>query len=235
MTPMSYRFIDIADELSKFDVTGMIYLRAQEFWTTSQYGQKVWRNHRFDMTFSKFLLSLRDRLTYSKLLDKISTYMPLDHLVVGDFARAARSGLLADFLKGAAIPSDTVTSTGEEIFRRTSLPHWATLFLLKCNQADIPAAAFLDVRRALAVHAASESELGLRPGIDLATPEERQGLRKVAAADEARLAHMYGVMLSDEIRKSRAYRSFDEDDFRAIRAAIAPALAKATHGALKTI
>ncbi|MEP6967593.1 MAG: hypothetical protein ABI906_05895 [Pseudomonadota bacterium] len=233
--PTEYRFDDIAYHLSEFDVTGIIYLRCQENWAISLYGQKVKGIGRFTKTFSEYIPSLRSRLIYSRILDTIRGHFPLDRLVVGNFDQAARSGLLEDFLDRTGLPRDRLTSTGKQELRNTSRLHGATLFLLKCNQAGLPDAAFLEVRRALGGHAARNPDLGLGPGLDTATPEARRILRAATDDDADRLLERYGVSLSAEPRAPIAYRPFDEHDFNTIRQAIAPRLPMATREALETI
>lgn len=233
--PTEYRFDHIAYRLSEFDVTGIIYLRCQEHWATSLYGQKVSGVGRFTKAFSDYITSLRSRLIYSRMLDTIKAHFPLDRLVVGDFGQAARSGLLEDFLGRAGLPGDRLMSAGKPEVRNTSRSHEATLFLLRCNQAVLSDAAFLDVRRALSAHAARNPDLGLRPGLDTATPKTRRVLRAATADDADRLMERYGVSLSAEPRAPTAYRPFDEHDFNTIRQAIAPRLSKAAREALETI
>jgi len=233
--PIKYRFGDIEGHLRNFDVKGIVYLRNQEYWAVSTYGQRISGNKRFSKPFSKHLESLKTRLVYSELLDTIRGHIPLDHLVVGNFDEASRSGLLEDFFDKTGLPRDLPLPAGEQKLRNRSHPYAATLFLLKCNQAGLSDAAFLQVREAFAAHTKREKDFGLRPGLDTAAPYERQALRKVTADDAERLARRYGVTLSAEPREAVAYRPFDEDDFMAIKEAIAPGLTQATLDALKNI
>lgn len=233
--PGRYHFADIESELRGFDVTGIIYLRLQENWALSLYGQKVRGAGRFTKTFTEFIPALGARLIYSRVLDRIKNNFPLDHLIVANFDQAARSGLLEDFLDRTQLPRDRLISAGEQTLRNISVSHGAMLFLLKCNQSGLSDAAFLQVRGALSAHASRKTDLGLRPGLDTATPDEREAMRKAAADDADRLADRYGVTLTAEAHGPTAYRPFDEEDFRAITKVIAPGLAKATQKALNSI
>ena len=56
----------------------------------------------------------------------------------------------------------------------------------------------------------------LRPGLDVATPEDRESLRAAASADADRLRERYGIELDQRTREPIAYRPFDEEDFDTI-------------------
>jgi hypothetical protein len=172
---------------------------------------------------------------YSKLLDDVRTYMPLDQLVVGDFEIAARSGLLSDFMDKTGLLDNISLPTEGQSSANASMPHWSTLFLLRCNQAGVPDQAFLDVRRALAQGVRHDDFPRFRPGLDLATPEERETLRKAAKADADRLLERHGVTLSQRTRDPLAYRSLDEEDIDAIREALAERIPKSALEALRRI
>lgn len=229
-----YRFDVLTPRLRDFDVLGMVYLRRQEDWAPSLYGHKVLGRQRFAVSFSDYITSLGRRLQYSTILDTIRNHIPLDRLAVGNFDQA-RSGLLEDFLDRAGLPRDQLLSAGERSVRNASFPPWAILFLLRCNQAGLSDEAFLQVRRALGFQAAGKKKLALGPGLDLATPAERAALRKATADDADRLAERYGVVLGGETSEPMTYRPFDESDFRAIRAAIAPRVTRQTQDALDTL
>ncbi len=230
-----YRFSALKKEFSDFDVVGFIYLRKQEHWAPSLYGHKILGKQRFTVPFRRFVRSLRRRLDYSFVLDAVAHHIPLERLIVGDFEEAARSGLIGDFLDRADLARGPLVSTGEKSARNASFPPWAILFLLRCNQAGLPDVAFLHARAALGRQTTREADFGLRPGLDIATPDEREALRKSTAADAGRLAEKYGVTLSAETREPAAYRPFDEEDFRAIKAAIAPQLTTSTLEALDNL
>lgn len=233
--PTKYRFDDIAGRIGGFDVLGIIYLRRQEDWAISLYGQKVRGSGRFAKDFAGYASSLGGRLIYSRILDSIKGHFPLDCLAVGNFDQAANSGLLEDFLDLAELPKERLMSGVEQRLRNPSRSHATTLFLLKCNQAGLPDAAFLRVRRALAADGLRDADLGLGPGLDIAAPDERRALREATAKDADRLLERYGVSLSAETRAPIAYRPFDQGDFNSIRQAIARRLPTATRDALETI
>ncbi|MBA3812793.1 MAG: hypothetical protein H0X27_14325 [Caulobacteraceae bacterium] len=233
--PTKYRFDDIAGRIGGFNVLGIIYLRRQEDWAISLYGQKVKGAGRFAKDFSRYASSLGGRLIYSRILDEIKGHFPLDRLVVGNFDQAANTGLLEDFLDRAGLPRERLMSGVEQRLRNPSRSHGATLFLLKCNQAALPDDAFLRVRKALAADGPRDVDFGLRPGLDMAAPDERRAMREATAKDADRLLERYGVSLSAETRAPIAYRPFDEEDFNTIRQAIAPRLPTATREALETI
>ncbi len=230
-----YRFDVLASRLREFDVCGIVYLRRPDDWVTSLYGQLIRGKKRRVVPFAEFVRSLRTRLTYSTVLDTIRDHIPLDRLVVGKFEEAAASGLLEDFLDRTGLPPDQLLSAGDHRVRNNSLPHWAVLFLLRCNQAALPDEAFLDVRKVLTVSATRAQGPALRPGLDVATPDERRRLRDTAAVDADRLAERYGVTLSAIAHEPVAFRAFDPEDFKAIRESIAPRLNRSTQDALNDI
>jgi hypothetical protein len=106
------------------------------------------------------------------------------------------------------------------------------LFLLKCGQAPLPKADFLEVRRALSVCVGRKRGPALRPGLDVASPDERRMLRETAAADADRLAERYGMTLGAPTGEPLVWRPFDQDDFAAIGDAIMPQLPQSTREAL---
>jgi hypothetical protein len=225
-----YHFDLIAERLKTFDVVGLIYLRPQESWAVSLYSHLI-RGGRTSLTFGEFLDSIRQRLAYSVLLDQIRDQIPLNSLIVRNFDDAAKKGLVEDFFEGLELPSAQSTPASGYDVRNRSLPHWAVLFLLKCIQASFPAECVRDVRKALTGSAASRRAASLRPGLDLATPQERARLRAIMSADAARLEQNYGITFAER-GPAALYRPFDKDDFNAIMEAIAPRLASHTRAAL---
>ena len=160
------------------------------------------------------------------MLDNVSAHIPLDHLIAADFEQASATGLLTDFLTKIGLPRGVEPPPGDRALINRSLPYWATLFLLKCNQAQIPDDTFLKVRKAL-THGVTRNDFPpLRPGLDVATPEEREGLRAAAAADAQRLQAMYGVTLTQRAREPIAFRPFDQQDVGAIRRALAAEISR---------
>jgi hypothetical protein len=228
-----YRFDVLEPQLRDFDITGLIYLRRQEDWAVSLYGQMIRGRLRFEKSFADFIARSQMRLAYSDVLDVIREHMPLDRLTVANFEDAASAGLIADFLDRTGLAAGLLASAGDQGAKNGSLPHWADLFLLRCNQIALRDDAFLDARRALGIGGARNSRPALRPGLDLATPEERERLRETAAGDAERLMRRYGVATSAATRQAIAYRSFDDDDFATIRGAIAPLVSHSTRDALK--
>ncbi len=227
-----YRFDVLASRMSAFDVWGVVYLRPQEDWAISLYGQSVRGRARLTTPFARFAASLRGHLTYSAVLDKIRDHIPLDRLVVGNFHEAAMSGLVEDFLGRTELPRDQLVSAPQHEVRNSSLPPWAVLFLLRCNRAALADEAFIDVRRALTVGASRGEAPALSPGLEVATPDERQALRDTAAADADRLAERFGVTLNAKAREPAAYRPFDDDDFAIVREAVAPRVSALTRDAI---
>jgi hypothetical protein len=226
-------FRPLKAEFSEFDVFGVVYLRAQEPWVTSYYGQKVRGEARTSCSLSEFRLYRKvEYLRYSRLLDRIANAIPLDHLLVGNFDEAARTGLLSDFIRIAGLPGQIVDAEEETQTRNVSLPHWATLFLLLCNAEKMPSERFSIVRDALRDVGAGGEELDLRPGLDVATPVERQRLRKIMAGDAPRLAERYGVELQGA-QAEAPYRPFERDDFDVIRNALYPKLDDVTRRCLQ--
>jgi len=233
--PDLYRFDLLASRLRGFEVIGLIYLRRQEDWATSLYSQSIRGTARLAIPFAKFAAGRRDHLLYSVLLDAVLEHVPLNKLVVGNYDVAATSGLLRDFLEKANLPRDLLRFEQEQNGRNGSLPPWATLFLLRCNQAGLADEAFVDLSKALARVVSQQQNLPLRAGLDVATPEERQGLRDIAAADAARLEEKYGVMLSPALRVPPAYRPFDDDDFSAVKNLILNQISPSTREAIEDL
>jgi hypothetical protein len=106
--------------------------------------------------------------------------------------------------------------------------------MLKCVQAVLPVEQIMDVRKALTWVAANRRSPELRPGLDLASPEERARLRAITSADAGRLAERYGLMFAEPEPALAAapHRPFDRVDFDAIKETIAPKLATHTRAAL---
>lgn len=230
----NYRFDALAAKFRDFDVSGLVYLRPHEDWVVSLYEQTVRGKQRLAVPMADFPVyrGLR-RFRYSAKLDTVSDHLPWAHLVVGNFDQAARRGLLEDFLNKADLPADRLLAAGEQSLRNASLPHWAILFLLRCNRAGLPDAAFAEVRRALtAYRGPGGAGLALRPGLDTATPGERATLRKATADDAGRLAERYGVTLCAGTAAPVEHRPLDEGDVEAITQAIAPRLTRPARDAL---
>jgi hypothetical protein len=233
----SYRFDALAPRLREYDVCGVVCLRAQEDWVTSLYGQVIRGRDRLAVPLADFdVFRGLGRLGFSTRLDAVSRRLPLDDLVVSDFSQAARSGLLADFMDRTGLPRDQLLPADEPRPRNVSLPSWANLFLLRCNQGGLPDGPFVEVLAGLK-RLARRAEVipDLAPGLDIATPEERAALRGVMAADADRLMERYGIALDPKVREPAPYRPFEASDFRAIRAALAARLSKATREALERI
>ncbi len=232
--PELYRFDTLAESLAKFQITGIIYLRPQEDWIVSLYSQTIKGTPRMRLPLDRFLTQRKMNLEYSTMLDSVKKHLPIDDLLTGDFEHASSSGLLNDFMDKVGISHDLPLSTQEQTVANRSMPYWATLFLRLCNQAQIPDATFIKVRRALA-GMTPESAPDLRPGLDVATPEERQGLRAAAAGDADRLQERYGVTLTRRIREPIAYRPFDKEDVEAIRRALAAKIPRSALDALDQV
>jgi len=226
-----YQFDAVAERLKSFDVIGVIYLRPQESWAVSLYSHFV-RDGRTSLSFAEYVESIRHRLTYSVMLDRIRDQIPLDSLIVRNFDTASKTGLIEDFFRSLDLPDPLSALPTDYRIRNRSLPHWAVIFLLRCIQASFPTESLTDVRKALIRRAASRRPLPLRPGLDLATPEERIGLRAVMSADARRLAENYGFAFAEAQPSTAPYRPFDKDDFRAIKKMIAPGLGARTLTAL---
>ena len=228
----SYDFERIRGPLSAYDVAGLVYLRHQESWATSLYAHMV-RNGRTALPFADFLPTIRDRLVYSTLLDTIRNHIPLDQLVVASFEQAVATGLLVDFFHKAGLPRDPLVSEANVRVANRSRPDWVLLFLLRCAQAALPNTDLQQVRKALTRSVAKSDAPGLRPGLELATPEVRRLLRGIADDDAGRLWQRYGVRLDGPTPSAtREWRPFDDVDFRTIVGAIAPLVPESTRDAL---
>lgn len=229
-----YRFDAIAERLKTFDVVGIIYLRPQEPWAVSLYSHFV-RGARTSLSFQDFVDSIRHRLTYSELLDRICANIPLDRMIVRNFDEASTKGLIQDFFQSLDLSDALSAMGGDDSIRNRSLPHWAVLFMLECMQLSLPAELLNDVRKVVIRTAASGRSISLNPGLDLANPAERAALRAVMSADAGRLADRYGITFSAVEPAAIAYRPFDRNDFNAIRKAIGPRLAAHTRAALDDV
>jgi hypothetical protein len=225
----------LAPRLKRHDVHGIIYLRAPEDWFVSLYAQSIKGQGRLKSSFANFMKEREGDLRFSAILDNIRAHIPLDHLIVGDYVQAAASDLLIDFMKKVGLPSEPPPTAKSQAATEPSLPYWAILFLLKCNQARIPDEAFVKVRQALIRGRRLDETPLLRPGLDLATPEERQHLRDVAGADAGRLRERYGVTLARRTHEPVAYRAFDDEDVEAITNALAPRLPPSALAALEAM
>jgi hypothetical protein len=201
---------------------------------TSLYAQVIRGKDRLAVPLSEFgVFRARQRLRFSVRLDAMSSRIPLNRLVVGDYNQASRSGLLQDFFEKTQIPHEAFLTAAHNILTNVSLPPWAVLFMLRCNQARMPGAMFTEVGSALRRLATRTTDrFSVPPGLDVATPEERRYLRQVMADDADRLYDAYGVRLASEEREPATYRAFDRDDLEAIRAALAPDLTQATRDAV---
>ncbi len=226
-----YNFEAIAERLKAFDVVGIIYLRPQEAWTISLYSHEV-RRAATALPFAAFVDSIRPRLSYSSLLDQIRDEIPLDSLIVRDFDAASKNDLVEDFFSALDLPLRLSATEISYDVKNVSLPNWAVLFMLKCVQASLPDEQISDIRKALTWIAGNRPP-ALRPDLDLASPAERADLRAIMGADADRLAEKYGLVFAEtEPAPAAAYRPFDEEDFNAIKEAIAPRLAKRTRAAV---
>jgi hypothetical protein len=218
-----YNFNAIAEQLKAFDVIGLIYLRPQEAWTVSLYSHEV-RRAATSLSFDKFVESIKPRLTYSVLLDQIRDLIPLDSLIVRDFDAASRTDLIEDFFSSLGVPQVLSAADASYAVKNKSLPTWAVLFMLRCVQASLAAEHLSDIRKALMWVAANQT-IEVRPGLDVASPAERAGLRAIMHADAARLAEKYAIAFAQpELTATETYRAFDKDDLDHIRAAITPRL-----------
>ncbi len=232
--PDLYRFDVLADSLSRFEITGLIYLRRQENWAVSLYAQTIKGATRTRISLTEYMARRRASLLYSQILDDISKHIPIDRLIIGDFDQASCSGLLTDFMNKIGVASDRPVPGRSDVKANRSLPGWATLFLLKCNQARVRDEIFVKVRRVFNLMTPDEAP-ALRPGLDVATPAERVGLRETAAADADRLQSRYGVTLAQKLDEPFAYRPFDAEDVSAIRSALAKTLGRSALDALDEI
>ena len=230
-----FRFDVLAPRLRDFEISGIIYLRRQEDWAASLYGQLIRGRVRFAKSFTDFVARSQLRPAYSTVLDVVKDHIPLDRLIIGRFEDAAVTGLLADFLDRTGLTPDLLTPAGDQRAMNSSLPHWANLFLLQCNRTALDDEAFLDARRALTTSVTRSGRPSLRPGLDVATPAERRALREIADADADRLAERYGVTMSPATREPAPYRPFDDEDFNAIRGGIAPWISQSTRDSLAKI
>jgi hypothetical protein len=231
--PELYRFDRLEGYLDDFDIDGIIYLRGQEDWLASLYGQTVRGKRRATASFADFMKTRRADLAYSRMLDRVRAHIPLRDLVIGDFEKASGSGLIGDFIRRAGLSGEIPLPREDQGRANRSLPHWATLFLLRCNQAAISNETFLHVRRVLGAVRA-EDVPGLRPGLHVATPRDRERLRALADADADRLKARYGVELDHRARRPMAHRPFGDEDVAAIREVLArqmpsPALEELDH------
>jgi hypothetical protein len=168
-----YHFDAIAGSLRTFDVAGIIYLRPQENLTASLYSHSIW-GIQTSLSFSEFINNIEQRLIYSVLLDRMSRQIPMNSLVARNFDEAAKRGLIQDFFASLDVPDALTASGGEPPVRNRSHPHWAVLFLLKCIQASLPAERLMDIRLALFRSEGGPLSLPLRPGLHVASPDERK-------------------------------------------------------------
>jgi hypothetical protein len=232
LRPKLYLLSLIKDQLREFHVHGVIYLRALEDWIPSLYSQMVKGNGRLVQDFSDFYATYSDSMRFSDVIDSVLVHLPLASLAVGDFNMAAEEDLIKDFLKKSEVHVDGIANSSVGMKSLYSLPSWATMFLLKCNRGRLPDDSFLDTRNALYRRLQRQPSLLLRPGLDVATPDERRGLRDIGAADADRLWNRHGVTLTQKAREPVAYRPFDDEDFRLIREAIDSELQPAARSAL---
>lgn len=230
----SYDFALLSSWMRKYDVLGLIYLRHQESWATSLYAHMV-RALTRPLSFEEFMSTIKDRLAYSHLLDAIREEIPLDKLVVGAFEEAAASGLLEDFIERAGLPRELLATAENYSIVNRSLPDWAVLFLQQCLLAGMRNSDLVEVRAALGGRDAKRSGTMLKPGLNVATPDQRKALRDAAGADTKRLQARYGIGLTTPRQQTTPYRPFDGDDFVAIRDTIAPTLSPAAKQALASL
>jgi hypothetical protein len=230
--PDRYRFDLLRARLQSFDVRGLIYLRPQEDWLVALYSQLVRGVNRSVTPISDFIRQQRENLSFSVVLDRIKTYIPIDSLFVADFDDASATGLLADFVERIGLPPEIAVRADNQTLANRTPPHWVTLFLLRCNQAGISDEVFAKVRGALTRELLSNNTPELRPGLDVATPEDREGLRAVADADADRLRERYGVSMVQRTRAPVAYRPFDDNDVEAVRTTLAAKLSRSVLDAL---
>ena len=226
-----YEFDAISEQLKAYDVTGLIYLRRQDKWAISLYSHFV-RGARIALPFGQFVDDIRARLTYSTLLDEIREQIPLDRLIVRNFDDVSKTGLLQDFFRSLDLPDPPPAEALAHDARNRSLPPWVVLFLLRCIQASFPTERLRSIRKACLRSAAGRRFRPLRPGLDLASPAEREDLRAIMNADAERLAEKYGVRFAEPEAPTAPYRPFDQDDIAAIREMIGPRLAAGARAAL---
>jgi hypothetical protein len=207
LRPKLYLFSLIKDQLREFHVHGVIYLRALEDWIPSLYSQMVKGNGRLVQDFSDFYATYSDSMRFSDVIDSVLVHLPLASLAVGDFNMAAEEDLIKDFLKKSEVHVDGIANSSVGMKS-------------------------LDTRNALYRRLQRQPSLLLRPGLDVATPDERRGLRDIGAADADRLWNRHGVTLTQKAREPVAYRPFDDEDFRLIREAIDSELQPAARSAL---
>jgi hypothetical protein len=233
----SFRFDILATALRKYHVIGIVYSRPQEDWVVSLYGQSVRGRLRIAVPMGEFNVFRRhERLEFSSRLDVLRNRLALDELIVANFEHAVQKGLLQDFLIRSGLPYEELLCDYQPASKNESLPHWATLFLVRCNQGKLSDIAFREVSRSIR-HLVNSKRAApdLQPGLDTATPEQRVFLRALTDADADRLMRLYGVALTINKREMPPYRPFGEDDFQSIMATLLPLLSKATCDALKYI
>lgn len=230
--PEAYPFDILKPRLATYNVLGVIYLRHQEDWAVSLYAHMV-RGGLTDLSFDDFIRSITDRIAYSRLLDRIIATIPMDRLVVGDFNKATASGLLEDFFDKAELPRGPLAAADREAAKNRSPPYWVLLFLIRCRQAAISEADFELVRGALTGQGVRTIGPMLRPGLDLASPTQRQSLRDAATTDAERLFERYAIRLSASSREPVDWRPFDAEDFITIRDAIASRISPSARDALR--
>jgi hypothetical protein len=229
--PDLYCFDILATRLQQFDVYGIIYLRSQEDWLVSLYSQTVKGTPRTATSLSAFMRKRSFNLNFSTILDDIADNIPINHLIVGDFQNLSSTHIVDDFMEKIGVSLTLRPEKQQSNLFNQSLPYWATLFLLRCNQAQITDETFVKVRRALGIMT-PDAFPRLKPGLDVAAPAEREALRAAAAADANRLSQRYGITLTQRTREPVAYRPFDEEDMAAVRNALAPILPRSALEAL---
>lgn len=225
--PELYRFEPLRPRLRDFDVAGVIYLRNHEDWASSLYGQFLRRRTGPTLSFSEFIASPEVCLRFSNILDAVTQHFPLDELLIGDFATTAENGLFEDFFTKTRLPMGSLAVAGHRS-RNKSLTFAAALFLLRLNRSKLPATVAQEVRKALDRAAARNEIPRLNPGLDVATPAERQAVREVADSDADRLRRRYGVVLAARRREPEPFRPFDAGDFAAVAESIGPRLSPPT-------
>ncbi len=232
--PELYKFNHIEEDISKYEVSGIIYLRRQEDWIASLFSQTVRGKERRAGSFSEFANRLKPELAFSSVLDSLRRHIPMRTLIAANYHEACTHGLVEDFAARVGLPRELVPD--EDIDERNkSPPHWVVLFLLHCNRGGLSDDAFLKVRTALTNPATGSRGPSLREGLDLASPAERAGVREVADADAPRLRDLYGIAFEPRASQAAAYRPFDAEDFAQIREAVAPRLSSATREALLAV
>jgi hypothetical protein len=230
--PEFYDFEVLVPWLRAFDVWGVIYLRPQEDWAVSLYAHMI-REGVTELTFADFLPTIAPRLTYSTLLDRIGSCIPVDRLIIGDFAKATETGLIEDFFSKAALPPAPLACADTHAVMNRSPPAWLLLFIHRCRQFKISDDDVLTIRRALIGEALRTATSLLRPGLDLASPAERQLLRDIARADAPRLLDRYGIALDSPVRTPQPWRPFDDEDFKTILDLIAPRISQSARDILR--